>query len=97
MRKSGEAEITNNPGRSRYEARLDGQLAGFAEYELGDGLITFTHTLVRPVFEGRGVGAALVRAALDDVRAAGTRKVTTSCPFFRGWLERHPEYHDLCR
>lgn len=95
VQNNGGLEVTNNPKRNRYEARLDGRLAGFAEYELSDGLINFTHTLVRPAFEGRGVGSALVRASLDDVRTDGTRKVAASCPFFRRWLDHHPDYHDL--
>ena len=35
-------EITNNEAEHRYEARIDGALAGFAEYQLTDELIVFT-------------------------------------------------------
>ena len=87
--------VTDNPEAGRYEVRLDGQLAGFAEYALSDGLITFTHTEIDPAFEGRGAGSALVRAALDDVRAKGERKVLPLCPFVKGWIARHPDYDDL--
>ncbi len=31
--------------------------------------MTFLHTQVLPDFDGMGVGSALVRGALDDVRA----------------------------
>lgn len=87
--------VTNNPEQNRYEARIDGELAGFAEYRLSDGLITFTHTEVDPSFEGKGVGGALARSALDDVRADGSRKVKPLCPFIKGWIEKHPDYSDL--
>lgn len=87
--------VSHNPDASRYEARLDGQLAGYAEYMLSAGLITFTHTEIDPEFEGRGVGSALARGALDDVRAAGERKVLPLCPFIKGWMLRHPDYQDL--
>jgi predicted GNAT family acetyltransferase len=40
------------------------------------------------------VGSTLVRAALDDVRAHGGRVIAT-CPFVRGWIDRHQEYADL--
>lgn len=80
---------------SRYEAHVDGKLAGYAEYELGDGTITFTHTVVDDAFEGRGVGSALVRSALDDVRSAGERSVVPQCPFVSGWIEKHPDYQPL--
>jgi hypothetical protein len=54
----------------------------------------FTHTVVLPAFEGRGVGSALARGALDDVRASG-RTLVAQCPFIRGYIERQPEYADL--
>ncbi|HTW13826.1 MAG TPA: GNAT family N-acetyltransferase [Nocardioides sp.] len=93
-----QVETTHNPEKSRYEAHLDGELAGFAEYTLrGDHLIVFTHTEVDDQFEGKGVGSAIARFALDDVRRDGTRSVLPRCPFIRGWIEKHPEYADLVR
>lgn len=86
---------TNNPGLHRYEAHLDGELAGFAEYELTEKLIVFTHTEVDDTFEGEGVGSALARFALDDVRAEGARGVVPQCAFIKGWIEKHPEYTSL--
>ncbi|WP_343910082.1 GNAT family N-acetyltransferase [Nocardioides aquiterrae] len=86
---------SKNPEASRYEAHIDGELAGFAEYQLADRLIVFTHTEVDEKFEGRGVGSALARFALDDVRADGSRQVLPLCPFIKGWIDRHPEYQDL--
>lgn len=85
----------NNAERDRYEAYVDGELAGYAEYRLGDGLIEFTHTVVDDDLEGQGVGSTLARDALDDVRAAGTRKVKPTCEFIAGWIEEHPDYQDL--
>ena len=83
------------PERRRYEARIDGELAGIAEYRASDHVVTFVHTEVMSAFEGKGVGSALVRAALDDVRARG-KKVRAVCPFVKGYVERHPdEYGDL--
>jgi predicted GNAT family acetyltransferase len=88
-------EVTRNDEQSRYEARLDGALAGFAEYQLTDELVVFTHTEVDPAFEGKGVGSALARAALDDVRASAQRQVLPLCPFISGWIGKHPDYADL--
>lgn len=46
--------ITNNEAQGRYEARVDGELAGILEYQLGEGIVLFPHTEVHPQFGGRG-------------------------------------------
>ena len=92
-----DVEVTDNPELSRYEAHIDGELAGFAAYQLTRAVIVFTHTEVGDDFEGHGVGSALARFALDDVRAQGQREVVPMCPFIAGWIDQHPEYADLVR
>ena len=87
--------MSHNEGEKRYEARVDGELAGAAYYDAADDLIVFTHTEVDDAYEGQGVGSTLVRAALDDVRADGRRKVVARCPFVSKWIDRHAEYKDL--
>ncbi len=89
--------MRDNPAESRFEAYVDGELAGFSAYALSDGVITFTHTEVDDAFEGHGVGSALARGALEAVRADGGLRVRPLCPFIRAWLDRHPDYHDLLR
>jgi predicted GNAT family acetyltransferase len=81
---------------SRYEAYLGDELAGFLDYHAQPGLVTLLHTEVARAYEGRGVGSALVRFALDDIRARGARLLPI-CPFVRAYLERHPEERDLLR
>jgi predicted GNAT family acetyltransferase len=90
-------EVANAPERLRYEARVGGSVVGFAEYILATDLIVFTHTEVDPGFEGKGVGAAIARFALDDVRDTSQRKVMPLCPFIKGWIGRHPEYISLVK
>ena len=85
--------VTNVPQRHRYEARVDGEPAGFTQYRVVGDQDVFVHTVVDPAFEGRGVGSAIVRGALDDVRARGRRAVAV-CPFMADWLERHPGLYD---
>ena len=87
--------VRHRPEALRYEALLGDDVAGFAEYELSEGLITFPHTEIDPAFEGRGVGSALIKGALDDVRATGERRVRPLCPFVERWMQRHPDYTDL--
>ncbi|WP_028644089.1 GNAT family N-acetyltransferase [Nocardioides sp. URHA0020] len=90
-----DVETSHNPAEHRYEAHLDGELAGFAEYQLTDALVIFTHTQVDPTFEGKGIGSTLARFALDDVRATGTHQVLPLCPFIKSWIDKHPEYAEL--
>jgi predicted GNAT family acetyltransferase len=80
--------------RTRYEASVDGELAGVAVYREVDGARVFTHTEVFDDYEGKGVGGVLAKAALDDVRASG-RKLVALCPFIAGYIERHDSYADL--
>jgi len=78
----------------RYEARIDGELAGWVEYGRIQSRLVALHTEVQPEFEGRGIGKALIRRVLDDARAGGF-SVTPRCPFFAAHFERHPEDADL--
>lgn len=88
--------VTNAADRGRYEARIGGELAGFAEYTLLGSSLIFTHTEVDPSYEGMGVGAALARFGLDDARARALDAILL-CPFISGWAKRHPEYDDVVR
>jgi predicted GNAT family acetyltransferase len=87
-------EVVDAPEQSRYLARVDGEVAGFAAYRLRGERIVFTHTEVDPSYEGKGVGSALAKAALDDVRQRGLTMVLV-CPFMTAYVQRHPEYADL--
>lgn len=87
--------IRDNSDESRFEAYVDDEHAGFSEYMITGQLVIFTHTQVDPRFEGKGVGSALVRHALDTVRDEGSRQVMPLCSFFRAWIGRHPEYDSL--
>jgi predicted GNAT family acetyltransferase len=85
--------VHRNDAAHRYEVLQDGHRAG-AMYERTGDVITFTHTIVPAALEGQGIGAALVRHALDDARAHGWRVIPV-CPFVRAYLARHPEFRDL--
>ncbi|MEU6262650.1 GNAT family N-acetyltransferase [Saccharopolyspora shandongensis] len=87
-------DVVDNPDAKRFEIRADGELAGFAEYRLRPKSIAFVHTEIDSRFEGRGLGSALVRTALDDVRERGLA-VLPYCPFVRRWISTHPDYLDL--
>ena len=91
-----ELDVRDNPERSRYEALVGSDVAGFAAYRDVDGVRVFTHTQVDDDYEGQGVGSRLAKAALDDVRARGLH-IVARCPFISAWLQRHADYQDLAR
>jgi predicted GNAT family acetyltransferase len=86
--------IADNPQRKRYEIRADGEVAGFVTYRRQSGQIEFVHTEIGDRFEGQGLGSKLVAFALDDARNQGLA-VLPSCPFVKGYIQRHREYADL--
>ena len=84
-----------DPDNSRYVVEIDDQVVGFTEYHRrGENHYFFYHTAIDDEQAGKGVGSALARFALDDVRARGG-KVIPLCPFIAAWIERHPDYADL--
>lgn len=87
-------EIKNCVADHLYEAFLDGKPAGVCHYKLGGKTITFTHTVVDPEFEGKGIGSTLAKHVLDDSRAQGL-KVVPACKFIASYIARHSEYQDL--
>lgn len=87
-------EVVDAPDRSRYLALVDGEVEGFAAYRLRGERIVFTHTEVDPAYEGKGVGSALAKGALDDARRRAL-PVVLVCPFMTAYVQRHPEYADL--
>ena len=92
-------DVRDNAAESRYEI-VDGadsdqqSVAGYIEYHDHNGRRAFNHTVVEPAYEGKGVGSALARGALDDARSRGL-PVLPYCPFVRSYLQRHAEYVDL--
>jgi predicted GNAT family acetyltransferase len=87
--------VTRHADRHRYEALVGGTaLAGFVDYQETREPVVLIHTEVDPSFEGRGVGSALARGALDDIRDRQL-KALIICPFINSWLRRHRDYLDV--
>jgi predicted GNAT family acetyltransferase len=89
-----EPQVLDAAESSRFEIHVDGKLAGFAVYRLGQGRISFIHTEIDDAFAGQGLGGKLVRSALDAARARGLA-VIPLCPFVRSWIQKHEDYMDL--
>ena len=87
-------EIEHQEHAERFVASSDG-LRSFLRYRRAGGdtldlLSTFVHRDIR----GRGVGEALVKAALDYARDGGMAVIPT-CWFVDTVIDRNPEYRDL--
>ncbi len=85
--------VTDQRSEQEFTLEVEAQRA-VAAYQLEGDTIVFTHTVVPPEIEGRGVGTKLIRGALDIVRDRGL-KVVPQCPFVRAYIEKHPETRDL--
>ena len=86
-------DVRNNVKASRYEMQTEAGLA-VLEYMRDGKRLALVHTEVPRAVESRGLGAQLVKAALDDAVAQGLR-VVPMCAFVRAYLARHPEYVTL--
>ncbi|MBB4618125.1 GNAT family N-acetyltransferase [Sphingomonas abaci] len=86
-------QLRDNRAEQEFTLEVDGHRA-VAAYQREGEVIVFTHTLVPPEIEGRGVGSKLIRGALDSARDQGLR-VVPQCPFVKAFIDRHPEYRDL--
>ncbi len=84
-----ELSISDNKEKNRFETTIDGK-TGFIEYKRKTDVIHLTHTEVPKAIEGKGVGSALVKHALEASKHEG-KKVVSHCSFVNGYLERHPE------
>jgi predicted GNAT family acetyltransferase len=87
-------EVTNNADQGRYELRIDGRLAGVADYLKEGDTVVFPHTEIDASMRGQGLGAQLVRAALDDMRPTGA-SIVPSCWYVAQFITENPEYADM--
>ena len=87
-------DIRDDQAANRYEAREDGELAGFLDYVARRDYIALIHTETLASHQGRGIGEQLVRFALEDARRRSLRVIAT-CPYVRAFVERHPEVQDI--
>lgn len=88
-----ESAITHHPIPGRFVTDVDGHQA-YLDYEMADGTMHITHTIVPEAIAGRGIASGLVRAAFEQARREGWR-VRPICSYAETWVARHPEYADL--
>lgn len=87
-------EVIDNPAQSQYEVLLDGRVVGFAAYNQTPDGVLLPHAEVQADLNGQGIGSALAKGALDDIRRQGMQAIPL-CPFIVHYVAEHPEYRDL--
>lgn len=86
-------KVEKNLQRRRYETEVNGYTA-FIEYIKAKNAIYLTHTEVPVQLEGNGVGKALVRKVLTDLKTEDS-KVAPLCPFVAKFIIDNPEWKSL--
>jgi predicted GNAT family acetyltransferase len=90
-------DITDNRETHRYELTVDGQTSVVLYNEVGGetgGGLLITETLVPVPLEGRGIASRMAKHVLADIRQRGL-VVLPTCPFFAGYIRKHPEWADI--
>jgi uncharacterized protein len=86
-------DIAHNMTAARFECYVDGLLCR-ADYRMQGTVMQLLHTEVPPALEGRGIAAALVKAAFEFA-AAKQLRVQPRCSYVRAYARRHPEVQAL--
>lgn len=85
-------DIRDNEEARRYELTVDGETAVVIYNPVAGGRL-ITETLVPVPLEGRGLASRMAIHVLADLKDKGLLILPT-CPFFSGYLKKHPEYAD---
>ena len=89
---SEETRVVHRRDRRLFELVVGAdEVAGYAEYVPGEGMMAITHVVVDPEFAGQGYGTALTEAALREAWDHGLG-VLPFCAFVRAHVQRHPHY-----
>ena len=82
--------VRHDPAGSRFVVDLPDGQAQLIYGEFAEDVLDLEHTEIPPSGRGKGLGDALVRAALRYARERGARVMAT-CPYVRAWLLKHPD------
>lgn len=86
-------KVENNEAKHRFEINLEDKTALIAYKKIG-GVYNLYHTEVPPQFKGEGVGSALAKGTLEQIKVEDA-KIIPSCPFVAAYVKRHKEFQDL--
>lgn len=85
--------VGHSQKQNRFEVECGGQTA-YLEYVIAEGVMDILHTVVPSVMEGKGIGSALMKQALEYAQE-NHLNVVPSCAFAETYMLKHKEYSDL--
>ena len=87
--------IQENKTRGYFVATENSVEAGTISYVMsGETKLIIEHTIVKPTYEGHGLGKKLVLAVVDYARANNI-KILPECSFARALFDKTPEIQDV--
>ena len=82
--------VLKNDELNRFEIYSDGELAGFAEFEVSNQMISYTHTEIDPRFGGQGLGSQLIKETLDEAHEQNL-EVAPYCSFVSAYIKKNSQ------
>ena len=80
--------------RGAFVWQQDGKRLGEMTYTVAGSRVIIDHTQVDDSLRGKGVGAKLVRAAVDWARKENARLLPL-CPYAKSVFDKTPDYADV--
>jgi len=80
--------------RGAFVWQQDGKRLGEMTYTVAGSRVIIDHTEVDDSLRGKGVGAKLVRAAVDWARKENARLLPL-CPYAKSVFDKTPDYADV--
>ncbi len=87
-------DVQHDEDGSCYVLRRSGERVGLMDYRRNGDLVDIVHTEISPQVRGQGLGAVLVRDALEDLRGTGCR-IRPSCWYVRDFIRDNGEFADM--
>ena len=86
-------KVVRNEEAGEFQLHVEGKKA-FIEFKAAKTRIFLVHTEVPKGLEGKGIGSALVKGALELIEESG-ESLYPLCPFVASYIRRHPEWKRL--
>lgn len=86
--------VIENTTLGRFELLREGQVVSVAIYRSEGDRVIVPHVETEPAHRGNDYAAELMEGMLSLLRSTG-RSMTPLCSYAAGYVQAHPEHHDL--